>query len=147
MDNTGVKYYSPSDNSFYPDELRQLYESAGTWPADGVVVSLDAWITFTSNPPSGFTRGNVNGQPGWLALPVIPLPTSWTVSAQLLRTRLQSVNLWTQAATALMSNPALMLEVLTLSDGVSNTDPDAIAMLNAIGADPTVILARPIRNE
>ncbi|EKR5538360.1 phage tail protein, partial [Escherichia coli] len=32
-------FFSPSNNAFYPASLRSVYEAAGSWPEDSVVVA------------------------------------------------------------------------------------------------------------
>ncbi|VEA74661.1 phage tail assembly protein [Salmonella enterica subsp. arizonae] len=50
-------HYSPTQNTFYPDELKQVYIDAGTFPDDTVEVSDDVWMEFAGNhPPEGKQR-------------------------------------------------------------------------------------------
>jgi len=46
-------FYSAATNGFYPDSLKDSYEQAGCWPADGVEVS-EHWHNYLiSNQGSG----------------------------------------------------------------------------------------------
>ncbi len=63
-------FYSPSDNGFYDDVVRELYENAGTWPDDGIEVDDSVFNEFTNTPPEGKTRGHdKEGMPKWVDLP------------------------------------------------------------------------------
>ncbi|SUB81757.1 Caudovirales tail fibre assembly protein [Pragia fontium] len=65
--------YSSKDNSFYPSEFREVYESAGTWPSDGVFVDNAIFIQY-SIILSGKIRGaGDDGMPCWIDS---PLPTT-----------------------------------------------------------------------
>ncbi|MCS2172249.1 tail fiber assembly protein [Scandinavium sp. TWS1a] len=66
-------YFSPSENAFYPVSLRDLYNEAGTWPADGVVISGTKYTEFSGAPPKGKVR--VVGEDGFPAWDDIPPPT------------------------------------------------------------------------
>lgn len=58
--------FSPSDNMFYPIELRSSYEIAGTWPADSVLVDDAVFAEFTGLPPEGKVRTvGEDGLPAW----------------------------------------------------------------------------------
>lgn len=48
--------YSPSTNSFYPDDLLSVYEDAGTLPNDLAPVSEDVFREFTTTPEPGKMR-------------------------------------------------------------------------------------------
>lgn len=60
-------YYSAKENAFYPEELKQNYIDANTFPDDAVIVGDDIWLTFEVNtPPSGMVRiAGENGLPQW----------------------------------------------------------------------------------
>lgn len=60
--------YSPEKNSFYPTDLQDVYESAGSWPVDAIVVKDSMYVEFAVNPPpDGKQRGaGKNGQPIWV---------------------------------------------------------------------------------
>ncbi|EJF5170610.1 DUF4376 domain-containing protein [Salmonella enterica] len=65
-------HYSPSKNAFYPDELKQVYIDAGTFPDDTVEVDDAVWLEFAGNhPPDGKQRaaGNDN-MPCWVDIPL-----------------------------------------------------------------------------
>ncbi|EBW6383666.1 phage tail protein [Salmonella enterica subsp. enterica serovar Stanley] len=65
-------HYSPSKNAFYPDELKQVYIDAGTFPADTVEVSDDVWLEFAGNhPPEGKQRAaGSDNLPCWVDIPL-----------------------------------------------------------------------------
>ncbi|EAV8524249.1 DUF4376 domain-containing protein [Salmonella enterica] len=65
-------HYSPSNNAFYPDELKQVYLDAGTFPADTVEVSDDVWLEFAGNhPPEGKQRAaGSDNLPRWVDIPL-----------------------------------------------------------------------------
>ncbi|MFM0306286.1 hypothetical protein P0D71_00630 [Paraburkholderia sp. RL17-383-BIF-A] len=68
-------FYSASKSSFLDADLREAYESAGTWPADAKEIDDELFIQFgCSNPPAGKVRGaSTNGDPCWVDAPA---PTS-----------------------------------------------------------------------
>lgn len=62
--------YSPSRNTFYPDEWRGNYEAAGTWPEDGISVTTEMRNEFVGKAPEGKCRvPGENGLPCWGDLP------------------------------------------------------------------------------
>ena len=62
--------YSPSRNTFYPDEWRDNYEAAGTWPDDGVSVTTEMRNALVNKPPQGKVRvAGENGLPCWADAP------------------------------------------------------------------------------
>lgn len=65
-------HYSPSKNAFYPDELKQVYIDAGTFPDDTVEVSDDVWLEFAGNhPPEGKQRASGSDNlPCWVDIPL-----------------------------------------------------------------------------
>ncbi|EJI2430606.1 DUF4376 domain-containing protein [Salmonella enterica] len=65
-------HYSPSKNMFYPDQMKQVYIDAGTFPADTVEVSDDVWLEFAGNhPPDGKERAaGSDGLPCWVDIPL-----------------------------------------------------------------------------
>ncbi|HGB5072319.1 TPA: DUF4376 domain-containing protein [Salmonella enterica subsp. enterica serovar Eastbourne] len=65
-------HYSPSQNAFYPDELKQVYIDAGTFPDDTHEVSDDVWLEFAGNhPPEGKQRAaGKDGLPCWVDIPL-----------------------------------------------------------------------------
>ncbi|RWT91141.1 tail fiber assembly protein [Citrobacter freundii] len=65
-------WFSPSNNAFYPEELKGFYIAAGSLPVDLVEVEEGVFNEFTSDPPAGKTRGVIDGMPAWTDA---PLPT------------------------------------------------------------------------
>ncbi|EAO1689209.1 DUF4376 domain-containing protein [Salmonella enterica] len=65
-------HYSPTQNTFYPDELKQVYIDAGTFPDDTVEVSDDVWLEFAGNhPPEGKQRAaGHDNLPCWVDIPL-----------------------------------------------------------------------------
>ncbi|EDX0374345.1 DUF4376 domain-containing protein [Salmonella enterica] len=65
-------HYSPTQNTFYPDELKQVYIDAGTFPDDTVEVSDDVWMEFAGNhPPEGKQRAaGHDNLPCWVDIPL-----------------------------------------------------------------------------
>ncbi|EDS3897017.1 DUF4376 domain-containing protein [Salmonella enterica subsp. enterica] len=65
-------HYSPTQNTFYPDELKQVYIDAGTFPDDTVEVSDDVWLEFAGNhPPEGKERAaGSDNLPCWVDIPL-----------------------------------------------------------------------------
>ncbi|EBD7490280.1 DUF4376 domain-containing protein [Salmonella enterica] len=65
-------HYSPSNNAFYPDELKQVYIDAGSFPDDTVEVDDDIWLEFAGNhPPEGKERAaGSDNQPCWVDIPL-----------------------------------------------------------------------------
>lgn len=65
-------YYSPSQNAFFPEDLKQVYIDAGTFPADTVEVSDDVWLEFAGNhPPEGKQRAaDSDNLPCWVDIPL-----------------------------------------------------------------------------
>lgn len=86
-----MKYiYSKSQNAFYPFSLRELYELTGTWPSDGVEVSMEVFETYTSTPPVGKHRvTGVDGLPAWED---IPLPTKEQVVSMMENEKKSKIN-------------------------------------------------------
>ncbi|EAQ6105667.1 DUF4376 domain-containing protein [Salmonella enterica] len=65
-------HYSPTQNTFYPDELKQVYIDAGSFPDDTVEVDDDIWLQFAGNPPpEGKERAaGSDNQPCWVDIPL-----------------------------------------------------------------------------
>lgn len=62
--------YSPSHNAFYLTALKAEYELSDNWPEDGMEISDDLFIQYTSTPPDGQERGvDSDGMPCWVDLP------------------------------------------------------------------------------
>lgn len=66
----GTYKFSATTKSFYPVEMLDIYEAAGTLPADLVDVTDKDYTIFTGTAPDGKTRGsNKKGQPAWVGIP------------------------------------------------------------------------------
>lgn len=66
-------YFSPSTLAFYPEELLEVYEAAGTLPDDIIEMDEGVFEEFSNNPPAGYQRGaDKDGHPEWHLIPVIP---------------------------------------------------------------------------
>lgn len=62
--------FSATENAFYPYELRESYEAAGTWPEKGINVDESVFFEFTQNVPDGKMRGSdKKGNPAWVDIP------------------------------------------------------------------------------
>ncbi|HHG8786716.1 TPA: tail fiber assembly protein [Citrobacter sedlakii] len=58
--------YSASMNAFYPFAMRSDYEIAGSWPADGMIVSDEIASEFMKEAPVGQMRvAGEDGFPEW----------------------------------------------------------------------------------
>lgn len=64
-------YYSPKENAFFPEALKQMYLDAGSFPDDVIIVGDDLWEEYAGNPPpEGRIRGsNKKGFPVWINTP------------------------------------------------------------------------------
>lgn len=60
--------FSAKTNSFYPVEILECYEVAGTLPPDLLDVTDEAYATFIEQPPEGKVRGSKKGMPAWVNL-------------------------------------------------------------------------------
>lgn len=58
--------FSAKTNSFYPVELLESYEEAGTLPTDLLDVTDEAYTIFIEQPPEGKVRGSKKGMPAWV---------------------------------------------------------------------------------
>ncbi|EIU0646024.1 phage tail protein [Escherichia coli] len=60
--------FSPSENMFYPLSLRPVYEAAGRWPEDGIVVGYVVYKVFAADAaPAGMKRGvGAEKMPVWV---------------------------------------------------------------------------------
>ncbi|ULH12442.1 tail fiber assembly protein [Serratia marcescens] len=65
----GTYKFSATTKSFYPVEMLDMYEQAGTLPADLVDVTDADYITFTGQPPAGKMRGSKGKKPAWVDIP------------------------------------------------------------------------------
>ncbi|SQB45633.1 tail fiber assembly protein [Citrobacter koseri] len=62
--------YSPSKNAFFLVSKMAEHKLEGNWPEDGVEISDDLFIQYTSTPPDGKERGvRDDGMPCWVDLP------------------------------------------------------------------------------
>ncbi|AJJ11833.1 caudovirales tail fiber assembly family protein [Yersinia rohdei] len=59
-------FYSAIDNSFYPDELREQYVTAGSWPDDAVEVSNKLFQEFITAPAGKERKADTDGMPRWV---------------------------------------------------------------------------------
>lgn len=60
-------FYSPTSDSFYPDELKDIYLGSNTWPSDGVEVSQEVFVEFSlSGTPDSKKRSFKDGQFIWV---------------------------------------------------------------------------------
>ncbi|HAS1942352.1 TPA: phage tail protein [Enterobacter asburiae] len=66
-------FYSAVTNAFYPTDLRERYEQAGTWPVDAVGITDEMFNTFSVTPPEGKVR--VVGHDGYPSWGEVPPPT------------------------------------------------------------------------
>ncbi len=68
-------HYSPTQNTFYPDELKQVYIDAGTFPDDTVEVDDAVWLEFAGNhPPEGKQRAaGSDNLPCWVDIPLLDI--------------------------------------------------------------------------
>lgn len=62
-------FFSAEMNSFYPEELKEEYIKAGTFPDDSILVGSDVFSEYSQNPPDGKMRGVKRGKPAWIDLP------------------------------------------------------------------------------
>jgi hypothetical protein len=69
-----------------------------------------------------------------------PVPTSWRVSTYRIVRRLEEIGLIEAADAALASQPMLYRRFYT-AGSIPHDDPDAIAFLEGIGAEPEAVLA------
>lgn len=62
--------YCATTNAFYPEELKALYLSSGSWPDDGLTVEEAIYAEYSGAAPSGKTRAaGADGLPCWADLP------------------------------------------------------------------------------
>lgn len=73
--------------------------------------------------------------------PVRPVPAVRYVPVPTIRERMEAAGTWAALATILAGNPAAMLKVLSLREGVASDDAQARAMIAAAGGDPDAVLA------
>ncbi|EDS5484643.1 DUF4376 domain-containing protein [Salmonella enterica subsp. enterica] len=64
-------FYSAVKNAFFPDELRDAYQNAGTWPQDATEVDESVFATYSASPPQGKQRAaGQDGLPCWVDIPL-----------------------------------------------------------------------------
>lgn len=64
-------FYSAKTNAFYPADLRDRYEHAGSWPDDVIGVPDDMFKEYSVAPPTGKMRtADEDGLPSWVDLPL-----------------------------------------------------------------------------
>ncbi|WP_454843237.1 tail fiber assembly protein [Rahnella aceris] len=82
---TSLYVYSPLTNGFYPRELRDVYDDAGSWPDDGIAVTDVVYREYqTLPPPEGKMRiAGADGLPVWAD---IPAPTHEELKADAVAT-------------------------------------------------------------
>jgi hypothetical protein len=75
-----MMYYSHSTGGFYPADMRDIYEAAGTWPADAVELTADEYTALRA----GLDRGMciAQGPDGRPVLVDPPPPTAEQIVAQ-----------------------------------------------------------------
>ena len=62
--------YCAATNAFYPEELKALYLSSGSWPKDGITIEETIYAEYSGVAPSGKTRAaGADGLPCWADLP------------------------------------------------------------------------------
>jgi len=82
--------YSPSENSFYPDALLDVYEEAGSLPDDLIDATEELFRTYTAEPPPGKMRvAGTDGLPTWADIPP-PTPEQLKEQAEQRRSSLKS---------------------------------------------------------
>jgi hypothetical protein len=129
-------FYSPAARGFFIDAMNLAL------PLDAVEVTEADYRALLDGQAAG--RPIQAGPDGKPQLAAAPTPaSSWYVPVALLRQRLEAAGKWAAAAAAIAVDPATMLKLVTLQQGVANDDAQALALLRGIGADPAVILARP----
>ena len=64
-------FFSPSRNTFFNSDWRDLYDAAGTWPADAIEVGTETFQEFAmGDPPMGKQRAaGEDGLPIWIDVP------------------------------------------------------------------------------
>ena len=117
-----------------PNTNAIVFIGAMSFPATPPLI----WIS----APDGVTQGGYtyNGT-SFVAIPPPPAPTKWYVLKSTIRTRLTAVNLSAQADAARASLSQAQQNAWNEAVVVNNDDPNMIAFLTAIGANPTAILA------
>ncbi|EOY7697761.1 tail fiber assembly protein [Escherichia coli] len=75
-------FYSATENAFYPEDTKNDYIIAGTWPVDALKVDNAVFVEYSGTPPTGKRRiaGN-NGLPVWNDIPELT-PGELAVAAE-----------------------------------------------------------------
>jgi hypothetical protein len=132
--------YSPSKNAMYAVSMKDDYEAAGTWPADGIEISDDIFIEFSQSSPQGKIRTAVNGVPAWVD---VPPPTAEQSVAYAENLKMGLLNEATKAIT-IWQTKLLMGRKLTDTESASlNAWMDYIDLLSAVDTTKTSDLVWP----
>lgn len=63
-------FFSASALGFFAQDLKDVYDSAGTWPDDAVSIDNDTWRQFIFTQPLGKQLGaDAQGMPVWIDNP------------------------------------------------------------------------------
>lgn len=64
-------YYSPKENSFYPEEMKEVYEAANSFPEDARLVDDTVWLQFGIGqiPEGKYRVAGDEGLPVWASVP------------------------------------------------------------------------------
>ncbi|HFI8528911.1 TPA: tail fiber assembly protein [Escherichia coli] len=82
------KFYK---GSFYPEALKDVYISAGSWPENGADVDDETMAIYTGVAPEGKTLGaDKNGNPAWIDIPPLSAEQQ-IIQAEQKRTVLRSM--------------------------------------------------------
>lgn len=82
------KFYK---GSFYPEALKEVYISAGSWPENGADVDDETMAIYTGVAPEGKTLGaDKNGNPAWIDIPPLSAEQQ-IIQAEQKRTVLRSM--------------------------------------------------------
>lgn len=127
-------FWSPSRVAFFSDEFRADYDAAGSWPDDAVAVSDDTWTAHIGAAPDGQMLAAVDGQPGFVAAPTAPTPTTITATAFLGRFTAPELG-------ALVSSPATLLLMITAAAAGRIDLTDAAVMAGVNGLETAGVLA------
>jgi len=81
-------YYSASENGFMPADMKAVYELAGNFPGDSILVDQSTYEQFTELPPDGKMRGSIDGFPAWVDIPP-PTQEELTAESELIKNSLR----------------------------------------------------------
>lgn len=66
-------FFSPSTLAFYPEAVKDDYESSNSWPDDVVEVDQETFIEFgLTPPPADKVRGSKGMNPTWVDIETLP---------------------------------------------------------------------------